>query len=80
MPVRLTYKGEKEFRTVLGGLLSIMLMLAGFGYTVSYIYNGYNDTEFIISTSREIKNFYNNDEPVFLDTSLNTLAMAIDVS
>ena len=80
MPVRLTYKGEKEFRTVLGGLLSIMLMLAGLGYTVSYLYNGFVNTEFNISTSTRIQNFYNNYEPVFLDTSLNTLAMAIDVS
>ena len=80
LPVYLTYKGEKEFSTVLGGILSILLMLMFVGYSIDYIYKEFTDPSFNISRSEVIYNYYENTEAdaIVLDTSLNTMAIAVE--
>lgn len=75
--VYFTYKGKKAFTTMLGGCCSIVLVLAFLSFFISDAYHLSTSPEYTSSTSTTFARYSSNTEPFFMDTTEQTVAIAV---
>ena len=76
-PVQLTYKGERGFKSAVGGCCSIMLVLIAIALFTIYSLDFYHNPHFSSSETVKYIDFTNEQEPYVLPTSRTTPAVRL---
>lgn len=77
VPVRLTYKGEKSFNTIVGGCCSILLILGLLAYTIPTLHNLITNPVLSGNSSMIYFSLTESKEKYTLETNKTTLAVQL---
>ena len=77
IPITLTYKGDKEFQSIQGGIVSIICMLALIILGVIRLHDQQVNPVYDEDSNTRIFSYYTNQDSYELNTSNFTLALAI---
>ena len=77
IPITLTYKGDKEFTSIQGGIISIICSLTLVILGVTRLHDQYVNPVYDEDSNTKIFSYYTNQDSYQLNTSNFTLAIAI---
>ena len=77
MPIQFTYKGESEFTTTTGGIITILTQLLIFFYAGQQILYLFTQPDYNETSTQTYRDFTSNTDKIIIDTEYTTVAVKL---